>query len=152
MNEKPNIRKAKKSDAAALAALAGELGYTTTAAEMKNRLDRLFSASDHGVFVAEFDSIVGWIHVSLTQSLQSTAFAEICGLVVVEDRRGSGVGTQLVAKAERWAHRKGCRRVRVRTNILRDKTLVFYKRIGFQPKKTQEVFEKLLGDGALTGR
>lgn len=152
MNEKPNIRKAKKSDAVALATLAGELGYSTTAAGMKSRLDKLFSTSDHGIFVAELDSIVGWIHVTLSQSLQSDTFADIRGLVVAERHRGSGIGTQLVAMAEKWAHRKGCLRIRVRTNIVRKEARVFYKRLGFESKKTQEVFDKILQDSALVSR
>ena len=147
MNKKPNIRKAKKSDAVALASLAGELGYPTTAAEMKSRLDKSFSTSDHSIFVAEVDSIVGWIHVCLIQSLQSDSFADIRGLVVAEAHRGSGIGTQLVAIAERWARRKGCLRIRVRTNIVRKEAGVFYKRLGFESKKTQEVFDKILQDG-----
>ena len=147
MNEKPNIRKAKKSDAIALATLAGELGYPTTAPEMKSRLDKLFSTSDHGIFVAELGSIVGWIHVTLTQSLQSDTFADIRGLVVAEGHRDSGIGTQLVAIAEKWAQRKGCQRIRVRTNIVRGKAMVFYKRHGFQFRKTQDVFDKILQGG-----
>lgn len=147
MNEKPKVRKAKKSDAVALATLAGELGYPTTEAEMKSRLDKLFSTSNHGIFVAELDSIVGLIHVTLNHSLQSDTFADIRGLVVAEGHRGSGIGTQLVAMAEMWAQRKGCHRIRVRTNIVREKARVFYKRLGFQLKKTQDVFDKMLQEG-----
>ena len=144
MNENLRIRSAKKSDAVALATLAGELGYPATTAEMKSRFDKLFTASDHGIFVAELDSIVGWIHVSMSQSLESDALAEIRGLVVTESHHRSGIGTQLVAMAEVWAHKKGCHRIRVRTNIVREKTREFYKRLGFQSKKTQEVFDKLV--------
>jgi GNAT superfamily N-acetyltransferase len=144
MKEHLIIRNAKKSDAVALAKLAGEFGYPTTTAEMKRRFHELFSKSYHGLFVAEVDSIVGWIQVSLIQSLESDSFAEIRGLVVAESHRGSGIGTQLVAKAESWAQEKGCCRIRVRTNVMRKKTRIFYRRLGFQSKKTQEVFDKAL--------
>ena len=144
MNKILNIRNAKKSDAVALSQLAGELGYPTTAAEMKSRFDKLFAQSYHGIFVAECDSIVGWIHISLIQSLESDSFAEIRGLVVAKSHRDSGIGTQLVAMAERWAQERGCHRIRVRTNIMREKTRIFYKKLGFQSKKTQEVFDKIL--------
>jgi GNAT superfamily N-acetyltransferase len=142
MNENLIIRNAKISDAVALAKLAGELGYPTTTAEMKSRIDELLSKSFHGLFVAELDSVVGWIHVSLIQSLESDSFAEILGLVVAESHRGSGIGAQLVATAECWAEKKGCHRIRARTNIVREKTRTFYRRLGFQSKKTQEVFDK----------
>ncbi len=144
MNGKSNIRHAIESDAVALAALAGELGYPTTTAEMKSRFGKVLSVSDHGIFVAEFDSIVGWIHVSLIRSLESDAFAEIRGLVVAESYRNSGIGSQLVAMAESWGQKKGCHRIRVRTNIVREKARLFYERLGFQSKKTQEVFDKTL--------
>jgi GNAT superfamily N-acetyltransferase len=145
------VREAKVADVAALAKLSGELGYTATTAEMENRFDKLFSQSDNSIYVAELDSIVGWIHVSLIQTLESDAFVEICGLVIADSFRGSGIGTRLVAMAESWAQEKGCYHVRVRTNILREKTRMFYKHVGFQLKKTQEVFDKDIQVGAPTG-
>jgi len=136
------IRNAKKYDAATLARLAGELGYPTTTAKMKRRLEKLLSNIDHAIFVAELDAVVGWIHVSVVQSLESDQFAEIHGLVVTEAHRNSGIGTQLIAKAEIWAQKKRCRRIRVRTNIKRERTRQFYKILGYTVSKTQEVFDK----------
>lgn len=146
-NSNPSFRVARKSDSGALARLAGELGYPTTRVGMKGRLDKVLSRSHHRVFVAELDSVVGWIHVSLTHSLESGPCAEIRGLVVAELHRGSGIGTQLVAMAERWAEQKGWRRIRVRTNSLRKRAGVFYESLGFQLTKTQEVFDKVLSVG-----
>jgi GNAT superfamily N-acetyltransferase len=144
------IREAKKTDAVALAKLSGELGYPTTTTEMESRFDKLLSKSDNGIYVAELDSIVGWIHVAVIQSLESNPFVEICGLVVAELHRGTGIGTQLVATAENWAQEKGYNQIRVRTNILREETRKFYRHVGFQSKKTQEVFDKIIHVGALT--
>jgi GNAT superfamily N-acetyltransferase len=152
MNQTLNIREAQKGDAIALAKLSGELGYPTTQAEMEGRFDKLISGSDNGIYVAELDSIVGWIHVALIQTLESNAFVEICGLVVAESYRGSGIGTQLIAFAESWARKKKCYHLRVRTNVLREKTRMFYKQVGFQSKKTQEVFDKIIDVGGLTRR
>jgi GNAT superfamily N-acetyltransferase len=146
------IREAKKTDAVALAKLSGELGYPTTTTEMESRFDKLFSKSDNGIYVAKLDSIVGWIHVAVIQSLESNPFVEICGLVVAELHRGTGIGTQLVAMAESWAQEKGYNHIRVRTNILREETRKFYIQVGFQSKKTQEVFDKIIHVGGLTRR
>jgi GNAT superfamily N-acetyltransferase len=146
-DQKLNIRKAIRSDAEALAGLSGELGYPTAPADMENRLDKLSAKSDNGIYVAELDSIVGWIHVAVIQSLESSPFVEICGLVVAGSHRGTGIGTQLVAMAESWAREKGYNRIRVRTNILREETRRFYKQIGFRSKKTQEVFDKIIDTG-----
>ncbi|MHB8339274.1 MAG: GNAT family N-acetyltransferase [Ignavibacteriaceae bacterium] len=149
-NEELIIREAKKTDAAALAILSGELGYPTTMEEMESRFDKLFSKSDNCIYVAELNSIVGWIHVSLIQTLESNAFVEICGLVVTESLRGSGIRTQLVVTAENWAQEKDCYHIRVRTNILRERTKTFYKQVGFQLKKTQDVFDKTIKIDDLT--
>jgi GNAT superfamily N-acetyltransferase len=152
MNQNLNIREAKKSDSVALAKLSVELGYPTTTEEMESRFDNVLSMPDNGIYVAELDSIVGWIHVALIQTLESNAFVEICGIVVAESHRGSGIGTRLIAVAESWAREKKCYQLRVRTNILREKTRMFYRELGFQSKKTQEVFDKILPVGGLTRR
>ncbi len=150
MNQRLTIRKAIKSDAASLAALSGELGYPTSSLQIEDRLDKLSFNSDNGIYVAELDSIVGWIHVAIIQSLESNPFVEICGLVVAESYRGVGIGTRLVAMAENWAREKGHKHIRVRTNVLREGTRKFYRQVGFQSKKTQEVFDKIIDVGNLT--
>ena len=150
MDKKLNIRVAKKTDVVSLAKLSGELGYPTTLAEMESRFDKLSDKFDNVIYVAELDSIVGWIHVAVIQSLESNPFVEICGLVVAESYRGVGIGTRLVSMAESWAQEKGYKQIRVRTNILREDTRKFYKQVGFQSKKTQEVFDKIIHIGGLT--
>jgi GNAT superfamily N-acetyltransferase len=149
MTKKQNltIRDAQISDAATLATLAGELGYPTTSAEMKRRLEVLCSDPHHRIFAAESDGLLGWIHVSMIDTLESESFAEIRGLVVTESHRGSGIGTQLVEAAEQWANEKKCKRIRVRTNIVRVEARAFYKRLGYVSKKTQDVFDKSLLSG-----
>ena len=146
MEKKQNaaIRDAKKSDAATLAALAGELGYPTTSDEMERRLEALLSDPQHRIFVAERDGLQGWIHVSMINDLESESFAEIRGLVVSGPYRGSGIGTQLVTAAEKWANEKRCNRIRVRTNVVRVEARAFYKKRGYESKKTQDVFDKSL--------
>jgi GNAT superfamily N-acetyltransferase len=152
MRKKPNvtIRDAQISDAAALAALAGELGYSTTPAEMEHRFEVLDSDRHHGIFVAEQEKLLGWIQVSVVETLESESFTEIRGLVVTESHRGLGIGKQLVAAAEQWASKKKCRRIRVRTNIVRADAHAFYKKLGYISKKTQNIFDKPLAtDGKM---
>jgi GNAT superfamily N-acetyltransferase len=150
MNQRLNIRKAIKSDAAVLAALSEELGYPTSSQQIEDRLDKLSIKSDNGIYVAELDSIVGWIHVAIIQSLESNPFVEICGLVVAEPYHGRGIGTRLVAMAESWAREKGYNHIRVRTNVLREETRKFYRQVGFQSRKTQEVFDKIINFSNIT--
>ena len=58
------LRVAGMGDALALAALSGQLGYPTSAAESANRLAAILGSPDHAVFVACIESdVVDWIHV-----------------------------------------------------------------------------------------
>jgi GNAT superfamily N-acetyltransferase len=139
-----NVREARSDDAPALARLAKELGYPATADQMNSRLASACAAPAHGVFVAETDSVVGWIHVAEVLSLESGTFAEIQGLVVSEAHRGAGIGTLLVRHAEGWAAARGCSRMRVRTNVIRERTRAFYRKHGYATTKTQEVLDKAL--------
>jgi GNAT superfamily N-acetyltransferase len=138
------IRRAQLPDAAAIGALSGELGYPTTTEEMERRLRTLDSNDEHAVFVAQDEVLLGWIHVSAIESLESALFAEIRGLVVTASRRDSGIGTRLVEVAEKWANEKQCPRIRVRTNVVRVEAHLFYKKLGYTMKKSQDIFDKSL--------
>jgi GNAT superfamily N-acetyltransferase len=88
--------------------------------------------------------VEGWIQVSLPRIFETTLQAEIAGLIVDESARGVGLGRELVAAAEAWARARGCRVIRVRSNVVRERARAFYEREGFVVLKTQRVFEKPL--------
>ena len=138
------IRRADVHDGDAVAALNGELGYPSTAAQMADRLARVRAQGDE-VFVAEAEGApVGWIHVAALCAMESGDFAEIRGLVVTAGRRGGGIGARLLRVAEEWAAGRGVNRLRVRTNVLRERAHAFYERQGFTHRKMQRVYEKSL--------
>lgn len=57
------IRAPRLTDAAVVAALSNELGYPTTAQQMRARLTMLESLPMHIVLVAELaERVVGWVH------------------------------------------------------------------------------------------
>ena len=135
------IRSVQTDDIAALAALAGELGYPTSSEEMARRMAGLDDRD--AVFVADEDSVcVGWIQASIVESLETGRFAEIRALVVSATRRSSGIGAALVGAVEKWAAAKDCPRIRVRSNVVRERTHRFYERLGFRVTKSQKVFDK----------
>ena len=144
MAREVTIRSASIADAAALASMAGELGYPVSCGEMNERMERLLSDQRHAVYVAEDRIPVAWIHVSAVLSLEGGTFAEILGLVVSEKSRRSGIGARLVKRAEEWAVTNGCARVRVRMNIARREARMFYLALGYDLRKTQEVYDKSL--------
>ncbi len=140
------IRRAKSADAPRIAALSGQLGYPATAAQMRKRLRGIAPASQHAVFVAESakDGVIGWVHVSRQPLLEVELRAEVNGLVVAEGRRSLGAGARLLAAAEDWARKHGCKGMSVRSNVIRERAHKFYERSGYEHYKTQKSFRKPL--------
>jgi GNAT superfamily N-acetyltransferase len=145
-HKKLKIRQAKNADVAPIAVLAGQLGYPSTTAQMRVRLRGIKPASQHAIFVAESakDGVIGWIHVSRQPLLEVEIRAEVNGLVVAEDQRSLGAGAQLLAAAENWARKHGCKGMSVRSNVIRDRAHKFYERHGYEHYKTQKSFRKTL--------
>ena len=134
---------ARASDAEALAALAGQLGYPSSAAEITGRLAE-FDA-EHRVWVARSEgAVIGWIHAYVARYLVVEPYVEIGGLVVADGARGPGVGPRLIEEACTWARALGLGRVGVHSNVLREDAHRFYAREGFELEKTQGVFTRRL--------
>lgn len=140
------IRPARLADATALARLSAELGYPSRGGEIETRLEQLLGREEEAVLVAETGAgeTVGWVHVFSAFRLESPAFAELGGLVVAEGCRGRGWGRTLVEAAERWALARGLDRMRVRSNVVRERAHSFYLGLGFLESKRQAVFEREL--------
>jgi GNAT superfamily N-acetyltransferase len=145
-NKELKIRRAKGADAPRIAVLTGELGYPATAAQMRERLRGIQPASQHAVFVAESakDGVIGWVHVSRQPLLEVEIRAEVNGLVVAEGQRSLGAGARLLAAAEDWARKHGCKSMSVRSNVIRERAHKFYERNGYEHYKTQKSFRKPL--------
>lgn len=141
---KVSIRTARLEDAPAIAVLATQLGYPTSAEQAEARLRDVLSRSDGAVLVAEDEdgAVIGWVHVTGAYGVQNDPFAEIAAMVVDENRRSQGIGAALVEAAADWASQNGFRTVRVRSNVVRERTHAFYERLGFRRTKTQVVFAK----------
>ena len=139
------IRRARSSDSPRLAVLAGELGYPTAANDMKARLNRVLRATNHIVLVAEKDSnVIGWVHFSVSYLLESPLFAEINGLIVAEGQRSASAGAKLLDAGEKWARKKKCVWISVRSNVIRARAHDFYQRQGYEHYKTSKAFRKPL--------
>lgn len=137
------IRRADVADAAAIAALSGQLGYPTSEPAVRARLEVALARSDNEVFVADQEgAVAGWLHVYGIHTLESDAHAEIAGLVVDERYRSRGIGEALLSAAEEWAAKAGYRDARVRSNVIRERAHRFYARQGYAEKKRQAVMVK----------
>jgi GNAT superfamily N-acetyltransferase len=153
MSNTVTIRSAVPADAPRLAELSGVLGYPVSTEALAGRLARLLDRAGHIVLVAELPSgqVVGWLHASEQELLETGRRAEILGLVVDAGHRGVGVGRQLVAGAEAWAATRGFDDLHVRSNVVRIESHPFYQRLGYVRVKTQHAYRKVLahrgGDG-----
>jgi N-acetylglutamate synthase-like GNAT family acetyltransferase len=142
-----SVRRATLDDAAALAALTGQLGYPVEADEQARRLALVLASKRDAVFVAvnADDRVVGWTHIQQRLMLESSDQALIAGLVVDEAHRSAGVGLELLAAAEAWAAELGMGSVRVLSRVERERAHRFYMREGYRLVKTSRAFDKPIG-------
>lgn len=143
-----NIREAVIYDANAIANLSCQLGYPSSEADSERRLSAILQADDHSVFVACSPTgiVVGWIHAYLVYRVESNRFAELGGFVVSGKHRRMGIGSKLLASAEKWSKDHGLTKLRVRSRIERDEARLFFENLGFSKAKEQRVFDKSLED------
>ena len=148
MDSRISIRPAAPEDIAALADLSTQLGYPAEAETIGVRLTLVREQRTGEVFVAvdRASVVVGWTHVVPRLHVEEEPFAELAGLVVGDGARGRGVGALLLHAAEDWAREQGYPRLRVRSNVLRERAHGFYRREGYVERKRQVVFEKPLRD------
>ena len=137
-----SVRPLSPTDAPAVLRLTHQLGYDIASEDQKALLADI---APDGVFVAvDGEEVIGWVHAFRCVMLQTEPFAEIAGLVVDEDRRGTGVGRALVHRIESWAAEQGLREIRVRSNVVREGAHRFYPQLGYSVVKTSTTFLKTL--------
>ncbi len=141
------VRPMRRTDAAAVAELAGQLGYPSTTGQVELRIAAVEVHGPAAALVAEGPrgDVLGWIHAYVVHGIESDPHVEIGGLVVDEGSRGRGVGRALLAAAEAWAAGQGLREVALRSNVIRERAHEFYRRLGYDCPKTQHRFRKRLG-------
>ena len=145
------VRAAVLGDAPTIAALSRGLGYPVAVEMLAQRLGRLLTQSDEIVLVADVvpGQVLGWVHGSEQELLETGRRCEILGLVVDAEHRRTGVGRRLVAALEQWAVSRGLEEMAVRSNVVRSESHPFYERLGYVRAKTQHAYRKqLLEHGA----
>jgi GNAT superfamily N-acetyltransferase len=139
------LREGTVDDAPSLAALSSQLGYVTTAAEMRSRLYSIRNSEQDVVYVAVAGNVVvGWIHGFCTLRLESGWFSEVGGIVVDENYRSKSVGKMMVEKLKQWSLDKGMPIIRVRVKKERTEAHSFYLKQGFTKTKDQMVYDTTL--------
>ncbi|MGR4064767.1 MAG: GNAT family N-acetyltransferase [Vulcanimicrobiaceae bacterium] len=147
MRERPewNVREALDVDGPRVRALLRQLGYDVTDAHVDSVLVRRGPSREVFVAVVSGAGVVGLVETLVPPpTLADSVGCEITALVVEDEFRSCGIGEGLVARAEAWARERGCGRLRVRTNVLRERAHAFYERLGYERLKAQHVYERAL--------
>src|SRR6266705_5596622 len=111
-----------------------ELGYETTAAEMRKRFKLILSDPRFRTFVAEIESrVCGMIGTFAYPSYEHNDLSgRILALITSSVARRGGIGRALVATAERDFARRGIKRIAVNTRLSRQAAHKFYEALGYE--------------------
>jgi GNAT superfamily N-acetyltransferase len=139
------IRFATPADAEQVADLSAQLGYSATPEETAARIADLTREKDHAIFIAEISGRpIAWMDIYVQRTLAVGTVTHIAGLVVDELHRSRGIGKLLLQDAEAWARERGCKVVRLTSNLTRSRAHGFYENLGYKVIKTQKAFAKEL--------
>jgi len=128
-----HIRESTDEDAAAVAVLITQLGYPTTAEEMRSRLRRIAADAQYVSLVAlEHTEVVGFLGMAFGLHYEyDGSYARIVALSVAPQMQGKGIGTELVTAAENIARSRGASMCIVNSGTHRTETHKFYEKRGF---------------------
>jgi N-acetylglutamate synthase-like GNAT family acetyltransferase len=128
------VREATVADAPALAPLLGELGYPVDADVLAPRVERVLAHENEQILIAEDDTgVIGMLALHIFPVLAyDRDLAMIMALVVTDRARGTGVGRQLIDRAESLARSAGASRLMLTTHLRRADAHAFYERLGFE--------------------
>jgi GNAT superfamily N-acetyltransferase len=106
--------------------------------ELLANLEKIIDGPDSVIFVAEIESeLVGLAEVYLRRDDANSAqaachYGYLQSLMVREPVRHHGIGTQLVAAAERWANSRGATEIRLDMWEFAEGPLHFYEKSGYR--------------------
>ena len=127
------IREATTTDAEPMVALIGELEFAVDAEGVADRIGRLAELGEPVLLAQVDDEILGLLdwHV-MTTIHRSRPVGRIVALVVTGGHRGQGIGTALVAEAERRMRERGCEKMEVTSNLRLEQAHRFYEALGLE--------------------
>jgi GrpB-like predicted nucleotidyltransferase (UPF0157 family)/GNAT superfamily N-acetyltransferase len=135
--KRPHIRGARSSDAEAVAALLGDLGYPTDADDAAAQLGRVLDRDDAGVLVYDDGGgPVGLITYHVFDLIyRPRPQCRITALAVSAQRRREGIARALLDAVQAIARERGCFRVELTTRPDRADALGFYEACGFAERR-----------------
>lgn len=144
------IRKIKIEDAEAVQRLCNiSLGYSVSVEIVMRQIQKLSEDENHHYIYVyedeELQTVVGFVHAEVYESLYSYAGLNILGLAVLPEFQGKGIGKELMHHLEVNAKNDSVSFVRLNSADYRVEAHKFYEGIGYVCDKTQKRFMKRLG-------
>ena len=146
------IREARQNDAAAWAALRGELWPDSSDDHASEIADYLAGKCRDVVqaFVAETAAgeLAGFVELNIRNYAEGTSARRVPyveGWFVAAPFRGAGVGRALMQRAERWAREQGCSELASDAELHNERSIAIHKRLGFEETDRIVCFLKRLG-------
>jgi GNAT superfamily N-acetyltransferase len=127
------LRPALAADAKPVAALMTELGYPSTAASVKDRLDRApHSETSRCIVAQQADAVIGLMSAELIPYFPTaTTVCRVTSLVVAPQHRRRGVGKLLIDAAGEFAREHTCSGIELTSAERCVEVHRFYERLGF---------------------
>jgi ribosomal protein S18 acetylase RimI-like enzyme len=128
------VRTAQRRDAAAVAALLGDLGYPATEEQAAERIERVETDASILLIVAELEGEVAGFGALHMQNLieRDDIGSHVAALVVAERFRRRGVGEALMDALEDEARARGSRYLALNTAHRRSDAHAFYEALGYE--------------------
>ena len=140
------IRDAKVTDAEAIWKLnTEEMGYTFSLEATRGKLLKLLTDVNNRIFVAVADGmIVGYIHANGYELLFAPSMRNVLAIAVSSQYKRQGIGRALLTEVEQWAVESGSTGVRLVSGEMRTEAHEFYRSCGYESKKKQLNFKKMI--------
>ena len=128
------LRNATLKDAGALADLITQLGFPTTASEMKNRIQPILSDTGYFTVVAERNSkAIGMAGAFVARYYEKKGrYGRLVALIVDRSWRNRGIGSALVGAIENWFKTQDVSAIIVNSGRSRSAAHHFYQQLGFE--------------------
>jgi len=140
------IREAKPTDAEYIQQINNQsLGYELDLKTTTIQLTKILSSTNARIFVAELENqVIGYVHGCDYDCTYALPFKDVKALAVSVEYQNMGIGKKLIKQLEKWAKADGCDGVRLVSGIARIEAHEFYLRCGYQERKLQKNFFKLV--------
>lgn len=143
------IRNIKIEDAETIQRICNiSLGYSVSIETVLRQIQKLSEdVNHHYIYVyedEELQTVVGFVHAEVYESLYSYAGLNILGLAVLPEFQGKGIGKELMYYLEVNAKNDSVLFVRLNSADYRVEAHKFYESIGYVCDKTQKRFIKRL--------